>query len=100
LPAAATTSRPEARPAVASSGTGYYLQVGAFGARANAEQMRRRLRGQLAAPVTIADADSSGAGARALYRVRVGPVASRTDAERLAGELAALGVGPSLVTPR
>lgn len=100
VPAAATTSRPEARPAVASSGGGFYLQVGAFGARANAEQMRRRLRGQLATPVTIADADMSGAGARALYRVRVGPVASRTDAERLAGELAALGVGPSLVTPR
>jgi cell division septation protein DedD len=62
--------------------------------------MRRRLRGQLTASVTIADMAAAGADARSLYRVHVGPLASRADAERLAGELAALGVGPSLVVPR
>jgi rare lipoprotein A len=97
MPAAAPARRPQAQPAVAGTGGGYYLQVGAFGARANAEQMRRRLGGQLTAPVTVADPAMSGADARALYRVRVGPVGSRVDAERLAGELAALGIGPSLV---
>ncbi len=99
-PAATSTGRPPAQPAVASSGAGYYLQVGAFGARANAEQMRRRLLGQLAAPVSIADDGVPSGGAKPLFRVRVGPLGSRTDAERLAGELAALGVGPSMVVPR
>jgi rare lipoprotein A len=98
-PAAASDGGPEVRPAVAGAG-GYFLQVGAFGTRANAEQMRRRLRGQLTASVTIADMAAAGADARSLYRVHVGPLASRADAERLAGELAALGVGPSLVVPR
>ena len=98
-PAATATSRPPAQPAVASRGAGYYLQVGAFGTRANAEQMRRRLLGQLAAPVSIADDRVPSGGAKPLFRVRVGPVGSRADAEHLAGELAALGVGPSMVVP-
>mgnify|MGYP006270954695 CR=1 FL=1 len=96
--AAAPARRPPAQPAVATS-NGYYLQVGAFGARANAEQMRRRLGGEITAPVSVADAQGSGS-AGALFRVRVGPVGSRVDAERLAGELAALGVGQALVLPR
>jgi cell division septation protein DedD len=62
--------------------------------------MRRRLHGQLAKPVSIADAPAEGAGSAAMFRVRVGPLGSRADAERLADELAALGVGPSLVLPR
>jgi rare lipoprotein A len=99
-PAATAAARPPAQPAVASSGAGYYLQVGAFGTRANAEQMRRRLLGQLAAPVSIADDGVPSGGAKPLFRVRVGPVGSRADAEHLAGELAALGVGPSMVVPR
>ena len=100
-PAAAATDRPPpVQPAVASSGAGYYLQVGAFGARANAEELLRRLRGQLATPVSIAEPGAaSGAGAPPLFRVRVGPVDSRADAERLAGQIAALGVGPSMVVP-
>lgn len=96
--AAAPTQTPEARPAVA--GGGWYLQVGAFGTRANAEQMRRRLGGQVAAPVSIADQAAGADDGAALFRVRVGPVGARADAERLAGELAALGIGPSLVLPR
>ncbi|WP_295879437.1 septal ring lytic transglycosylase RlpA family protein [uncultured Thiohalocapsa sp.] len=96
--AAAPTRTPEARPAV--TGGGWYLQVGAFGTRANAEQMRRRLGGQVAAPVSIADTAADPDGDAALFRVRVGPVGGRADAERLASELAALGIGPALVLPR
>jgi rare lipoprotein A len=99
VPAAAPARRPRAQPAVATS-DGYYLQVGAFGARANAEQMRRRLGGELTAPVSIADDTKDSGGSDALFRVRIGPLGSRTDAERLAGELAALGVGKALVLPR
>ncbi len=98
--AAAPTSAPPAQPAAAGSGGRYYVQVGAFGARGNAEEMRRRLLGQLAAPISIADRADDSTGGDALFRVRVGPVASRADADRLAGELAALGVGPALVMPR
>jgi rare lipoprotein A len=94
LPAAAPAAvPPPAQPAVASSGGGYYLQVGAFTARANAEQMRTRLNGELDTPISIADGS-------ALYRVRIGPLGSRGDAEQIAGELAAIGVGPVLVVPR
>jgi rare lipoprotein A len=89
-PAAATAAAPRAQPAVASSGGGYYLQVGAFGTRANAEQMRRRLHDRLHAPVDIVDGHN-------LYRVRIGPLGSRGDAEQLAGELTPLGVGPAMV---
>ncbi len=96
-PAATDTTWPPVQAAAASSGAGYYLQVGAFGTRANAEQMRRRLRGRLAAPVTIAQGVEVSGGAKPLFRVRLGPMGSRADAERLAGELAALGVGPSMV---
>lgn len=97
--AAAPARRPRSQPAVATS-SGYYLQVGAFGARANAEQMRRRLGGELTAPVSIADDAKDSGGSDPLFRVRVGPLGSRADAERLAGELAALGVGKALVLPR
>lgn len=84
---------PPVQPAVATAGGGYSLQVGAFGTRANAEQMQGRLRGQLTAPVTIDVQDG------ALYRVRVGPVGSRADAQRLSTQLTGLGVGSALVVP-
>jgi rare lipoprotein A len=97
IPAAASDEPPRARSAVATTGGGYSLQVGAFGARTNAEEMRRRLQGQLSAPVTV-DHAPSGDAAR-LYRVRVGPVDSRSDAEQLSAQLNGLGIGPSLVVP-
>ena len=97
--AAAPARRPSAQPAVASS-DGYFLQVGAFGARANAERLRRRLGEALSAPVSIADDDARSDGGGGLFRVRVGPLESRADAERLAGELAAIGVGRALLLPR
>jgi rare lipoprotein A len=95
-PAAADPEPVRARPAVAQTQGGYSLQVGAFGTRKNADQMRRRLQGQFSAPVTVDAPEGSGAP---LYRVRVGPVGSRSDAERLSGQLVGLGIGPSLVVP-
>lgn len=95
-PAAADREPVRARPAVAQTQGGYSLQVGAFGTRKNADQMRRRLQGQLSAPVTV---DAPAGGGAPLYRVRVGPVGSRSDAERLSGQLVGLGIGPSLVVP-
>jgi rare lipoprotein A len=88
-----------ARPAAAQTAGGYSLQIGAFGTRANAEQMRRELQGKLSAPVTIDSRDDAATAGGVIYRVRVGPVGSRPDAERLSEQLLALGVGASMVVP-
>lgn len=69
-----------------------YLQVGAFGDSRNAE----RLRDQLADlhprdDIRILAPDPADAP---LYKVRIGPLQSEQDADRLSRQLAALGVGP------
>jgi rare lipoprotein A len=58
----------------------FYVQVGAFGNPQGAEQLRRRLQGATAYPVEI---HSAGA----LYRVRVGPLATRSEAEQVRAAL-------------
>ena len=50
-----------------------YLQLGAFGAEASAQQLRTQLQGLMSAPVTISPVQS---GDKLLYRVRIGPVSS------------------------
>ncbi|MFE8034311.1 septal ring lytic transglycosylase RlpA family protein [Thiohalocapsa marina] len=78
---------------------GLYLQVGAFGARNNAEQLRRRLTSLLPDPVQLREDRPQPTGsATALYKVRVGPVPTHTDALALSRKLSALGLGePMLV---
>jgi len=74
---------------------GMYLQVGAFGDRSNAENLRKRLSKELAkhqVQVRSISADSS-----ALYKVQVGPLASRAKASDLSQQLAVLGVTKSHV---
>lgn len=86
-------------PAVASAaGTPLYLQVGAFGTKDNAEQLRRRLTGLLQDPVQVREASHGvAAGQPRLYKVQVGPVASRSDADDLSRKLASLGIARALV---
>lgn len=60
-----------------------YLQVGAFVSRHNAEQLRNRLHQQFAR-LTIKSAYSPD---KRLYRVRIGPLASVDEADRLATTL-------------
>ncbi|MGB5735215.1 MAG: septal ring lytic transglycosylase RlpA family protein [Thiohalocapsa sp.] len=95
----APTTTLAAVPAVASGlGTPLYLQVGAFGTRDNAEQLRRRLTGLLQDPVQVREASHGGAASQPqLYKVQVGPVASRSDADDLARRLALLGIARPLV---
>ena len=90
----ATPATLAAVPAVASTtGTPLYLQVGAFGTKDNAEQLRRRLTGLLQDPVQVREASQGAApGQPRLYKVRVGPVASRSDADDLSRKLASLGI--------
>ncbi len=73
-----------------------YLQVGAFSGRDNAERLRSHLRESLGAPVTIDDLERDG---RPLYRVRLGPLESVADADRLGEALEAEGIDTFLVAP-
>jgi rare lipoprotein A len=71
-----------------------YLQAGAFANQTNAELLSGRLRDAIAPPVAV---DTSQDPARALYRVRLGPLESVEQAVRLAAELDRLGVNGARV---
>ncbi len=70
-----------------------YLQTGSFSVRANAEQMKWRMQSVSGGSVNIEPVQIGG---RTTYRVRVGPIADVTKADRLAQQIADLG----LETPR
>ncbi len=111
---AAASSRPSAaagRPAAAAShlatvessafsptskGHGSWsVQLGSFASRANADKLTRQVKGQGFAVYVL----SGGSGASLRYRVRVGPMADRESAERMAAKLKSLGHAGSLVAP-
>lgn len=66
-----------------------YLQTGSFSVRANAEQMKWRMQSVSGGPVNIEPVQIGG---RTTYRVRVGPIANVTKADRLAQQIADLGL--------
>jgi len=70
-----------AAPAAQPERAGFAIQVGAFGTEATAQQLAREL-GKRGFPSYVAE---EGAGAR--FKVRVGPIASRSEAEQLSGRL-------------
>ena len=97
-PAAPVAAAPTPAPAApapapatpAASGTGFAVQVGAFGNAGEATRLRDRLR---AAGFTAFTETVNGEKG-ALTRVRVGPVLTRGEAERLRAQLSAkAGVG-------
>jgi DedD protein len=93
IPESAADAR-SARTA-ATAGAGWYVQVGTFGQRDNAD----RLAGKLSS-LGFASLISSTAGvSKPLHRVRVGPAASRAEAEALAARLAAAGHRGQIVAP-
>jgi rare lipoprotein A len=71
-----------------------YLQIGAFASRQNAETLRTRLERDDLRPVEI-HAARNGPGE--LYRVRLGPLASVEDSDRLAARVSASGLGEARV---
>ena len=71
------------------------VQVAALGSETAAEELSTRLRGAGFAPYT--ERVETRDGQR--YRVRVGPFASRDDAERARARLRAIGVNGNLVAP-
>lgn len=86
---------PAAQPTAAATAGQLYLQVGAFTDRNNATQLLNRLVNSTAENVLI---NRKAAGNYSVYRVRIGPLNSEADAQRLRAALKPLGVdSPNLV---
>ena len=81
-PAVAARPAPSATPEL-------YLQVGAFVSRSNAEQLTAKLRQVQAPGIHISEGVSAQ---RPVYRVRIGPLASVAEADRVAAELGRFGI--------
>ncbi len=82
-------------PAAARLPPRLYVQAGAFAQPENAERLRARLAEALGMPVFVQrGADDDG---RRWLRVRIGPVASVEEADRLSARLAVYGVPDALI---
>ncbi|TWI00952.1 cell division septation protein DedD [Luteimonas cucumeris] len=94
--APSSTSAPtSSTPAPAASGTGFAVQLGAFSKTADANALRDRLRAAgFSAFIEQARTDKG-----VLSRVRVGPVVSRSDAERLKSQVKAKTGVDGIVRP-
>ena len=101
LTANGDVARPAATPVVDVTGTNagsgaFYLQVGAFSSRVNAEMLRDRIGAPGEFIVSISEARVDG---RTLYRVRIGPVDDIEIADSIVARLMALGINEhSIVT--
>ena len=84
---AATTRKPTDQKTASGQ---FYLQVGAFSERTNAEQMLSRLIDLTAENVLINSQQN-------VYRVRIGPLASEQAARQLAAQLSPHGIGDAHV---
>ncbi|WP_408950698.1 SPOR domain-containing protein [Lysobacter sp. Hz 25] len=97
-PAPATKPVEPAKPALkpAAAGTGFAVQLGAFGNVDEANKLRDRARAAgFSAFVEQVRTDKG-----TLNRVRLGPVVNRADADKLKAQVAGkLGVGDALVKP-
>jgi len=92
--APARTSGAVATHGEASRG-GWAVQLGSFASLANADKLTHQLKAQGFAVYIL----SGGSGTAIRHRVRVGPMADKDTAERMATKLKALGHPSSLVQP-
>lgn len=77
-------------PEVAGSGAGsFYVQVGAFASRANADALRNRFGTQGDFLVSVSEARVDG---RTLFRVRIGPLDDVEIADNVVARLGTLGI--------
>jgi len=72
----------------------FTVQVGAFGSKANADNLVRRLTAESHRDITVVTAASGG---QTLYRVRVGAFQRREEADAFAGKLSGTGMSPRVV---
>jgi DedD protein len=83
---------PPASTSGAGDADGFYVQLGSFASRANAERLAQQVR-ERGFQVSV----SQGASGRHLYRVRVGPAHDHPAAEQLAQKLRASGHSGTVV---
>ncbi len=90
-PAAGIIRQAQAAPVPAASAPApaLYLQVGAFSNRDNAEQLRSKLATVQMPGIHISETVSNQ---KPIYRVRIGPLASAAEADRMSGELGRFGI--------
>jgi DedD protein len=95
--APAATPKPveTAAPTPISARANWAVQLGSFVSRANADNLSRQLKGQGFSVYVL----PGGSAASMRYRVRVGPLADRDSAERMAAKLKSIGHVSSLVAP-
>jgi DedD protein len=98
-PTSASATSPAAKASAAHEAAdggrhGWTVQLGSFASQGNADQLVRQLKGQEGAYVS-----SIGKGANRRYRVRIGPLADRTAADRVRLKLTKAGHPASLVPP-
>jgi len=88
-------AEPAPAPTAAAARGNWWVQLGSFSARENAERLGKQLRAAGYA-ISVSPIKSNG---KELYRVRAGPVTSREAAAGLQSRLAAAGHKSSLVAP-
>ncbi|MBL1260443.1 MAG: septal ring lytic transglycosylase RlpA family protein [Thiotrichaceae bacterium] len=69
-----------------------YLQVGAFGGRINAENLKIRIRDIETLPVSKINVTQGTTANNAIFRVRIGPIHNVTETDQLIKRLAQLGI--------
>lgn len=100
LPTAETTATPTpvsvspTAVTTTSASKEIYVQVGAFGAMANAENLRSQLEQADFRPVLILPLQTAG---QKLFRVRIGPLDNAADGETLTRRLAEFGITGSRI---
>jgi cell division septation protein DedD len=95
----ATTAAPVVKPATGTPpalSRGWWVQLGSFSARANADRLGETL-SKAGYAVQVSPTTANG---KELFRVRAGPVADREAAVALQGRLSAAGHKGTLVAPR
>lgn len=96
LAGAPVEERPAYAPARMTAGGAFFVQVGAYSDPGNAQRVRAEVAS--AGPVVV-DTRSTASGDQ-LFRVRVGPWASREEADTARRTLSTLGYGDSVVASR
>ncbi|BAV32528.1 rare lipoprotein A [Sulfuricaulis limicola] len=92
IPPAAAAEEISVAPAPAANPK-LYLQVGAFAQRENAVSLRDRLEREALRPIFVQSSQTSGGtDAAPVYRVRIGPLASVEEGDRLTERAAQLGI--------
>jgi rare lipoprotein A len=99
IPSAVAAEEISAAPAPAANPK-LYLQVGAFTQRDNADSLRDRLEREALRPIFVHSSPSggnSGSDTAPIYRVRIGPLASVEEGDRLTQRVVQLGISDARI---